>query len=180
MVMSATAFSVVADRIRVVPAVAWLPRLTGYRSFIGRVMQPGEKRLQPLVCYLPDGSGLEIRHLRDLEYSVALLAAVYLNSGKLVERNIAVFVLSESHDNAEHYRVVALLAPLKHKPPGVSYGEYRHAYGVLAPAVLGVEGEALEGFFQSWCHKSVHIRSNSISSSYNSMVAPLLTSIMKR
>ena len=103
-------------------------------------MQPGEERLQPLVGYLPYRSGIEIRHLRYLEYSVALLAAVYLNPGKLVERNIAVFVLGESNDNAEHYRVIALLAPLKHKPPGVSYGEYRHAYGVLALSVLGVEG----------------------------------------
>ena len=109
-----------------------------------------------------------------------MLPAIYLNPCKLVERNIAIFVLCESHDNAEHYRVIALLAPLKHKPPGVSYGEYRHAYGVLALSVLGVEGEALEGFLQSWCHQSVHNQSNSISSSYNSMVAPLLTSIMKR
>lgn len=138
MVMSATIFSVVADRIRIVPAVAIVPRLTGYRSFIGRVMQPGEERLQPPVGYLPYGAGLEIGHLRDLEYSVALLSAVYLKRGKLVERNIAVLVLGESHDNAEHYRVVALLAPFKHKPPGVSYGEYRHAYGVLALSVLGV------------------------------------------
>jgi len=112
-------------------------------SFIGSVMQSGEERLQPLVGYLSDGSGLEIWHLRDLEYSVALLAAVYLNFGKLVERHIAVFVLCETHDNAEHYRVVALLASFKHKPPGVSYGEYRHAYGFFAFSVLGVEGEAI-------------------------------------
>lgn len=161
-------------------AVAQSPRLTGYRSFIGAVMQSGEEGLQPLVSYLPYGPGLEIRHLRDLEYSVAMLPAIYLNPCKLVERNIAVFVLGESHDNAEHYRVVALLAPLKHKPPGVSYGEYRRAYCFLAPAVLGVEGEALESFLQSRCHKSVHIQSNSISSSYNSKVAPLLNSMMKR
>ena len=143
-------------------------------------MQSGEERLQPLVGYLPYGSGLEIRHLRDLEYSVTLLAAVYLNFCKLVERHIAVFVLCETHDNAEHYRVVSLLAPFKHEPTCVSYGEYSHAYGVLALSVLGVQGEALEGFLQSWCHKSVHIQSISISSSYSSMVAPLLTSIMRR
>ena len=181
MVMSATTEKIVADRIRwIVSAVAWSPRLTGYRSFLRRVMQSGEKRLQPLVGYLPDGAGLEIRYLRDLEYSVALLAAIYLNSGKLVERHIAVLVLGETNDNAEHYRVVALPASFKHKPSGISDGEYSHAYGFLALSVLGVEGEALEGFLQSWCHQSVHIQSNSISSSYNSMVAPLLTSIMSR